>query len=96
MVPKVKALIWSLPTVENRNPFQIRFQVIILAPNKQIELDEKRCQLRDGTRVSCVEVEVKMNYHGVGVPDSIGEYASTEMEIQNARLINFTSSPLQI
>ena len=67
------------------NPFQTRFQVIILAPNKQIELDEKRCQLRDGTRVSCVEVEVKMNYHGVGVPDSIGEHVSTEMEIQNAR-----------
>jgi len=27
--------------------------------------------IEDGTRVSCVEVEVKMNYHGVGVPDSI-------------------------
>ena len=49
------------------------FQVIILANNKQIDLDEKPCRLRDGTRVSCTDVEVKMNYHGVGVPDSIGE-----------------------
>ena len=41
---------------------------------KQIDLERKNCKLRDGTWVSCVDIDVSMSYDGIGVPDFIGMY----------------------
>lgn len=41
--------------------------------SKQIDLDARKCSLRDGTRVPCVDFEVNMQYNGVEVPDSLSE-----------------------
>lgn len=51
-------------------------QVEARIANKQVDLEQKRCTLRDGTRVACMEVDVSMKYHGVRVPDSIGKKLS--------------------
>lgn len=49
--------------------------MIFLKASKQIDLERKKCTLRDGqTRVPCVDVEVTMRYDGEGVPQSIGKF----------------------
>lgn len=46
-------------------------EVHFLVPSKQVDLNEKNCRIKDGTRVPCVDVEVTLEYDGVGVPDKI-------------------------
>ena len=46
-------------------------EVQLLVPGKQINLGNKNCAIRDGTRVPCVDLEVTLEYDGVGVPDTI-------------------------
>jgi len=46
-------------------------RVEFLVPSKQVDLNDKSCKLQDGTRVPCVDVEVTLQYNGVGVPDTI-------------------------
>lgn len=41
--------------------------------NKQINLDEKGCTLRDRTPVTCTQLAVCMEYDGVGADDVIGK-----------------------
>ena len=47
---------------------QVEFRV----PQKQINLEQKNCKLRDGSWVTCVDIDVSMSYDGIGVPDFIG------------------------
>ena len=47
-------------------------EIQFLVPSKQIDLNTKSCYIRDGTAVPCVDVEVTLEYDGVGVPDQIG------------------------
>ena len=48
-------------------------QIQFLVAGKQVDLNNKNCRIRDGTSVPCVDVEVTVEYDGVGVPDSIGK-----------------------
>lgn len=43
------------------------------ASNKQINLDEKACTLRDRTAVTCTQLAICMEYDGVGADDVIGK-----------------------
>ena len=47
-------------------------EVQFLVPSKQVDLNTKNCQIRDGTPVPCVDIEVTLEYDGVGVPNQIG------------------------
>ena len=47
-------------------------EVQFLVPSKQVDLNTKNCYLSDGTAVPCVDIEVTLEYSGVGVPDQIG------------------------
>ena len=38
-----------------------------------MDLNDKDCNLIDGTAVSCVNIEFQMKYNGVGIPEQIGE-----------------------
>ncbi|CAB4057680.1 ITGA8 [Lepeophtheirus salmonis] len=39
---------------------------------KQINLEERKCSLRSGkTRVPCIDVEIQLSYHGIGIPNRI-------------------------
>lgn len=55
-------------------------EVAFLVASKQIDLDDKNCRIKDGTRVPCVDVEVTLEYDGVGVPDKIGKPLSHSQE----------------
>ena len=48
-------------------------EVRFLVPSKQVDLNNKQCTIKDGTRVPCVDVEVTLEYDGVGVPETIGK-----------------------
>lgn len=39
--------------------------------SKQIDLEDQQCQLRDRSRVPCVQVSVSLRYTGVGVPNKL-------------------------
>lgn len=41
--------------------------------NKQINLDEKGCTLRDRTAVTCTQLAICMEYDGVGADDVVGK-----------------------
>ena len=48
---------------------QINFRVA----NRQIDLEKRKCKLRDNTRVPCADIEVTMKYDvAPGVPEQIG------------------------
>ena len=49
-------------------------QIQFLVAGKQVDLNNKNCRIRDGTSVPCVDVEVTVEYDGVGVPDTIGKF----------------------
>ena len=49
-------------------------EVQFLVPSKQVDLNTKNCQIRDGTPVPCVDIEVTLEYDGVGVPNQIGNF----------------------
>jgi Integrin alpha len=40
---------------------------------KQIALDDLKCRLRDGTKVSCVDVTACFEYSGIGIERRLGE-----------------------
>ena len=61
----MKGLFFNIPVL---NILQVEFRVA----GKQIDLERKNCKLRDGTWVSCVDIDVSMSYDGIGVPDFIG------------------------
>ena len=61
----MKRLFFNIPVW---NILQVEFRVA----GKQIDLERKNCKLRDGTWVSCVDIDVSMSYDGIGVPDFIG------------------------
>nr|XP_040578055.1 integrin alpha-PS2-like isoform X3 [Lepeophtheirus salmonis] len=43
-----------------------------LVKQKQINLEERKCSLRSGkTRVPCIDVEIQLSYHGIGIPNRI-------------------------
>ena len=42
-------------------------------PGKNVDLEQRNCRLNDGTKVTCVSIDVSMEYDGVGVPDSISK-----------------------
>ena len=42
-------------------------------PGKNVDLEQRNCRLNDGTKVTCVNIDVSMEYDGVGVPDSISK-----------------------
>jgi hypothetical protein len=44
------------------------------ALNKQVNLEEKGCTLRDLTAVTCLPLSLCMEYDGEGADDVIGEY----------------------
>ena len=48
-------------------------KIQFLVAGKQVDLNNKNCRIRDGTQVPCVDVEVTVEYDGVGVPDTIGK-----------------------
>ena len=50
-------------------------QIQFLVAGKQVDLNNKNCRIRDGTSVPCVDVEVTVEYDGVGVPDTIGKFS---------------------
>ena len=41
-------------------------------PTKQVNLDALNCRLKDGTRVSCVQVSARLRYSGISLPNRIG------------------------
>ena len=52
-------------------------------PQKQINLEQKNCNLKDGTWVTCVDIDVSMSYDGIGVPDFIGRiYISFGIQVK--------------
>ena len=52
-------------------------EVQFLVPSKQVDLNTKNCYLSDGTAVPCVDIEVTLEYSGVGVPDQIGNLSAS-------------------
>ena len=63
-------------------------QIQFLVAGKQVDLNNKNCRIRDGTQVPCVDVEVTVEYDGVGVPDTIGKGNLVKMQ---RSLIDITS-----
>ena len=61
----MKYFFLNIPVI-NTSPAEFR------VAGKQIDLERKNCKLRDGTWVSCVDIDVSMSYDGIGVPDFIG------------------------
>ena len=53
-------------------------EVQFLVPSKQVDLNTKNCYLSDGTAVPCVDIEVTLEYSGVGVPDQIGNLSALD------------------
>ena len=45
--------------------------------SKQINLEDKDCTLRDGTKVACLPLNLCMEYDGVGADDTIGKTCLT-------------------
>ena len=41
-------------------------------PTKLVHLDALNCRLRDGTRVTCVQVSTRLRYSGISLPSRIG------------------------
>jgi hypothetical protein len=73
-------LIFSL-FFSSRPVVRVRSKLTFTA-GKQINLEEKSCTLRDGTRVACLPLSLCMSYDGFGADDVIGEGLALDSEFR--------------
>ena len=66
--------IFEVPTFCSSRPVvNVDAKLTFSSEVKQIALDDLKCRLRDGTKVSCVDVTACFEYSGIGIERRLGE-----------------------
>lgn len=66
--------IFEVPTFCSSRPVvNVDAKLSFSSEVKQIALDDLKCRLRDGTKVSCVDVTACFEYSGIGIERRLGE-----------------------